>query len=155
VKKMVSFDWPLQITVSQSNLFYIQTFPLVNKKQQIKPMSDEHEVDHYREALQQQALQQQVLEQQVLEQQALEQQALRQQALQQQQLEQQHLSGQYYNAPPSSLPQHYLQELNRYWAEVTKEIEQTKQFKTHKLPLARIKKIMKSDEDVRVRTCFL
>jgi nuclear transcription factor Y gamma len=57
---------------------------------------------------------------------------------------------QFYNAPPQSLPQHYIQDLNRYWAEVYKEIEQTKQFKTHKLPLARIKKIMKSDEDVRM-----
>lgn len=59
-------------------------------------------------------------------------------------------SNQFYNAPPQSLPQHYIQDLNRYWAEVYKEIEQTKQFKTHKLPLARIKKIMKSDEDVRM-----
>jgi len=57
---------------------------------------------------------------------------------------------QFYNAPPSSLPTHYVQELNRYWGEVYQDIEKTKQFKTHKLPLARIKKIMKSDEDVRM-----
>lgn len=28
------------------------------------------------------------------------------------------------------------------------------EFKNHQLPLARIKKIMKSDEDVKVRFCF-
>jgi len=57
---------------------------------------------------------------------------------------------QYYSAPPSSLPQTYHQELNRHWQEQFKSIENTKAFKRHKLPLARIKKIMKSDEDVRM-----
>lgn len=118
-------------------------------------MSEEHHVD-YHQSLQQTHMehpleQQQVLQQQVLDTSMQE----RTDLMQQQQLQQNQVimqqTQQYYNAPPSSLPTHYVQELNRYWGEVYSDIEKTKQFKTHKLPLARIKKIMKSDEDVRVR----
>ncbi|ONK82022.1 uncharacterized protein A4U43_C01F35330 [Asparagus officinalis] len=37
-----------------------------------------------------------------------------------------------------------------FWADQYREIEQTTDFKNHSLPLARIKKIMKADEDVRM-----
>lgn len=42
------------------------------------------------------------------------------------------------------------QQLQVFWANQIKEIEQTSDFKNHSLPLARIKKVMKSDEDVRM-----
>uniref|UniRef100_A0A5B7ARW5 Putative nuclear transcription factor Y subunit C-2 n=1 Tax=Davidia involucrata TaxID=16924 RepID=A0A5B7ARW5_DAVIN len=42
------------------------------------------------------------------------------------------------------------QQLQVFWANQMQEIEQTTDFKNHSLPLARIKKIMKSDEDVRM-----
>ncbi|KAF8412680.1 hypothetical protein HHK36_000648 [Tetracentron sinense] len=42
------------------------------------------------------------------------------------------------------------QELQVFWANQIQEIEQTTDFKNHSLPLARIKKIMKADEDVRM-----
>ncbi|KAJ6823540.1 nuclear transcription factor Y subunit C-2-like [Iris pallida] len=42
------------------------------------------------------------------------------------------------------------QQLQDFWAERVMEIEQTTDFKNHSLPLARIKKIMKADEDVRM-----
>lgn len=42
------------------------------------------------------------------------------------------------------------QQLHTFWAERILEIEQTTDFKNHSLPLARIKKIMKADEDVRM-----
>jgi len=57
---------------------------------------------------------------------------------------------QFYHAPPGSLPPNHLAELNKFWQKQYKEIETTKTFKNHELPLARIKKIMKSDEDVRM-----
>lgn len=45
--------------------------------------------------------------------------------------------------------------LHAFWQSQIQEISQidpnTFDFKTHQLPLARIKKIMKTDEDVRVR----
>lgn len=45
-------------------------------------------------------------------------------------------------------------ELERIWAEEQREIDHLgtdpSEFKSHQLPLARIKKIMKSDEDVRM-----
>jgi hypothetical protein len=47
------------------------------------------------------------------------------------------------------------QKLNSFWKKKTKELESVTDFKTHQLPLARIKKIMKSDEDVRVRTHYI
>ena len=40
--------------------------------------------------------------------------------------------------------------LRQFWREMMIEIQQTNDFKNHLLPLARIKKIMKSDEDVRM-----
>lgn len=42
------------------------------------------------------------------------------------------------------------QQLQMFWANQMQEIEQTIDFKNHSLPLARIKKIMKADEDVRM-----
>src|SRR4051812_18670324 len=42
------------------------------------------------------------------------------------------------------------QQLQLFWADQYREIEQTTDFKNHSLPLARIKKIMKADEDVRM-----
>ncbi|OVA05786.1 Transcription factor CBF/NF-Y/archaeal histone [Macleaya cordata] len=42
------------------------------------------------------------------------------------------------------------QQLQTFWANQFQEIEQTTDFKNHSLPLARIKKIMKADEDVRM-----
>ncbi|CAM8911829.1 unnamed protein product [Rhodiola kirilowii] len=42
------------------------------------------------------------------------------------------------------------QHLQTFWANQFQEIEQTTDFKNHSLPLARIKKIMKADEDVRM-----
>lgn len=42
------------------------------------------------------------------------------------------------------------QQLQSFWAEQYQEIEAVMDFKNHSLPLARIKKIMKADEDVRM-----
>ncbi|PKU74520.1 nuclear transcription factor Y subunit C-2 [Dendrobium catenatum] len=42
------------------------------------------------------------------------------------------------------------QHLQMFWADQYREIEQTSDFKNQSLPLARIKKIMKADEDVRM-----
>lgn len=42
------------------------------------------------------------------------------------------------------------QQLQTFWANQYQEIDQTTDFKNHSLPLARIKKIMKADEDVRM-----
>lgn len=42
------------------------------------------------------------------------------------------------------------QQLRNFWATQYQEIDQTTEFKNHSLPLARIKKIMKADEDVRM-----
>lgn len=42
------------------------------------------------------------------------------------------------------------QQLQIFWTNQMQEIEQTNDFKNHNLPLARIKKIMKADEDVRM-----
>ncbi|KAF7151209.1 hypothetical protein RHSIM_Rhsim02G0020800 [Rhododendron simsii] len=42
------------------------------------------------------------------------------------------------------------QQLHGFWANQFQDIEQTTDFKNHSLPLARIKKIMKADEDVRM-----
>jgi nuclear transcription factor Y, gamma len=41
-------------------------------------------------------------------------------------------------------------QLQQFWAERLADIEQITDFKNHSLPLARIKKIMKADEDVRM-----
>ncbi|CAI9776830.1 unnamed protein product [Fraxinus pennsylvanica] len=42
------------------------------------------------------------------------------------------------------------QQLQSFWATQYEEIDQVTDFKNHSLPLARIKKIMKADEDVRM-----
>ncbi|KAE9615968.1 hypothetical protein Lal_00017761 [Lupinus albus] len=42
------------------------------------------------------------------------------------------------------------QQLQQFWATQYQEIEKVTDFKNHSLPLARIKKIMKADEDVRM-----
>ncbi|OWM74213.1 nuclear transcription factor Y subunit C-3-like [Punica granatum] len=66
--------------------------------------------------------------------------------------------------PPATSAQHQLayqhihqqqqqqlqQQLQSFWANQCQEIEHTTDFKNHSLPLARIKKIMKADEDVRM-----
>lgn len=53
---------------------------------------------------------------------------------------------------------HYREIMIQYWQELINEIESTNEpgsqhtedFKSHSLPLARIKKVMKTDEDVRM-----
>jgi len=115
---------------------YIQTHQLMNQNiNGVEKTEDEQEL-----------YEQQIIGQQM--QQTLDQQMLHNQLINNQmggnQLQQ------YYSAPASSLPPNYHQELNRHWQEQFKSIENTKAFKRHKLPLARIKKIMKSDEDVRM-----
>ncbi|XP_055832572.1 nuclear transcription factor Y subunit C-1-like [Solanum dulcamara] len=56
---------------------------------------------------------------------------------------------------PPQTPYHHLlqqqqQQLQMFWTYQRQEIEQVNDFKNHQLPLARIKKIMKADEDVRM-----
>eukprot|EP00959_Pyramimonas_sp_CCMP1952_P020831 439397-Pyramimonas_sp.AAC.1 len=59
-------------------------------------------------------------------------------------------------APPASQAQHQnwhnqqRQQLQVFWQQQSKEIETANDFNNHMLPLARIKKIMKSDEEVRM-----
>ncbi|XP_028111408.1 nuclear transcription factor Y subunit C-1-like isoform X2 [Camellia sinensis] len=48
------------------------------------------------------------------------------------------------------LQQQQQQQLQMFWTYQRQEIEQVNDFKNHQLPLARIKKIMKADEDVRM-----
>lgn len=45
---------------------------------------------------------------------------------------------------------HLQQQLQAFWADQMAEIEQMSEFKLHSLPLARIRRIMKADEDVRM-----
>ncbi|KAJ3700304.1 hypothetical protein LUZ61_004009 [Rhynchospora tenuis] len=52
--------------------------------------------------------------------------------------------------PPAVQPAQPNQQLQLFWADQYREIEQVSDFKNHNLPLARIKKIMKADEDVRM-----
>lgn len=60
-------------------------------------------------------------------------------------------SGSYPNAPfHQLLQQQQQQNLQMFWNYQRQEIEHTNDFKNHLLPLARIKKIMKADEDVRM-----
>ncbi|XP_076883962.1 nuclear transcription factor Y subunit C-3-like [Bidens hawaiensis] len=63
------------------------------------------------------------------------------------QLAQQHLAYQHIHQQQQ---QQLQQQLQTFWANQYQEIEQTTDFKNHSLPLARIKKIMKADEDVRM-----
>ncbi|KAM7475750.1 hypothetical protein LguiB_022993 [Lonicera macranthoides] len=56
---------------------------------------------------------------------------------------------------PPQPPYHHLlqqqqQQLQMFWTYQRQEIDQVNDFKNHQLPLARIKKIMKADEDVRM-----
>jgi histone H3/H4 len=53
-------------------------------------------------------------------------------------------------ASQQAAAQQQLQQLQVFWADQYREIEATTDFKNHNLPLARIKKIMKADEDVRM-----
>ncbi|XP_031405865.1 nuclear transcription factor Y subunit C-1-like isoform X2 [Punica granatum] len=53
-------------------------------------------------------------------------------------------------APFHHLLQQQQQQLQMFWSYQRQEIEQVNDFKNHQLPLARIKKIMKADEDVRM-----
>jgi len=55
-------------------------------------------------------------------------------------------------APPpfQHLLQQQQQQLQMFWSYQRQEIEHVNDFKNHQLPLARIKKIMKADEDVRM-----
>lgn len=48
------------------------------------------------------------------------------------------------------LQQQHQQQLQLFWSQQMQEVEQANDFKNHQLPLARIKKIMKADEDVRM-----
>ena len=48
------------------------------------------------------------------------------------------------------LQQQHAQQLQLFWQQQMQEVEQANDFKNHQLPLARIKKIMKADEDVRM-----
>ncbi|KAL5701739.1 hypothetical protein ACHQM5_027048 [Ranunculus cassubicifolius] len=64
-----------------------------------------------------------------------------------QQLAQHHLA---YQQIHHQQQQQLQQQLQTFWANQYNEIEQTVDFKNHSLPLARIKKIMKADEDVRM-----
>ncbi|KAI5065462.1 hypothetical protein GOP47_0020157 [Adiantum capillus-veneris] len=56
------------------------------------------------------------------------------------------------NQAPLPLAYQHLhqQQLRHFWTSQTEEIEHVNDFKSHQLPLARIKKIMKTDEDVRM-----
>ncbi|KAJ9180211.1 hypothetical protein P3X46_008485 [Hevea brasiliensis] len=45
---------------------------------------------------------------------------------------------------------HQQQQLQSFWANQYQEVDKVADFKNHSLPLARIKKIMKADEDVRM-----
>ncbi|KZV51222.1 hypothetical protein F511_16112 [Dorcoceras hygrometricum] len=68
------------------------------------------------------------------------------------------------SASPAQVAQHHLayhhihqqqqqqlqQQLQNFWASQYEDIDQVTDFKNHSLPLARIKKIMKADEDVRM-----
>ncbi|KAH8933364.1 hypothetical protein BDL97_18G027100 [Sphagnum fallax] len=73
------------------------------------------------------------------------------------------IPAQYAHAQPQPLQQqqqqmqpqlHYQhvqkQQLQIFWQQQIQEIEQVNEFRNHQLPLARIKKIMKSDEDVKM-----
>ena len=48
------------------------------------------------------------------------------------------------------IQQQHIQQLQLFWQQQMQEVEQASDFKNHQLPLARIKKIMKADEDVRM-----
>lgn len=60
--------------------------------------------------------------------------------------EQQHVYQQIHQQQQQELQQ----QLQSFWASQRQDIEKSSEFKNHSLPLARIKKIMKADEDVRM-----
>ncbi|XP_017414264.2 nuclear transcription factor Y subunit C-6 isoform X2 [Vigna angularis] len=51
---------------------------------------------------------------------------------------------------PQTAKESLEQQLSKFWAKQRQEVEETSESKNHCLPLARIKRIMKSDEDVRM-----
>jgi histone H3/H4 len=71
-------------------------------------------------------------------------QAILSQFQQQQQQQQQHLRQQ------QLIQLQQEQKIKQFWDEIRIEMENLKDLKNHQLPLARIKKIMKSDEDVKM-----
>lgn len=75
-------------------------------------------------------------------------QAQHQQQFMRQHLQQQQLAA--YHMQSHHLAQQHQQQLRVFWQQQMREIESGSDFKNHQLPLARIKKIMKSDEDVRM-----
>ena len=75
-------------------------------------------------------------------------QAQHQQQFMRQHLQQQQLAA--YHMQTHHLAQQHQQQLRLFWQQQMQEIETGSDFKNHQLPLARIKKIMKSDEDVRM-----
>ncbi|KAK1367309.1 Nuclear transcription factor Y subunit C-2 [Heracleum sosnowskyi] len=50
----------------------------------------------------------------------------------------------------NQLAEHQQQRIESFWADQMAEAERATDFKNHMLPLARVKKIMKADEDVRM-----
>ncbi|XP_010528866.1 PREDICTED: nuclear transcription factor Y subunit C-9 [Tarenaya hassleriana] len=56
----------------------------------------------------------------------------------------------YHQTQQQQQQQQLAQQLQAFWENQYKDIEKTTDFKNHSLPLARIKKIMKADEDVRM-----
>ncbi|CAM0909287.1 unnamed protein product [Alopecurus aequalis] len=54
----------------------------------------------------------------------------------------------YEQSQQEQLQQQHQRQLQQFWAERLSEMEQATDFKNHTLPLARIRKIMKADEDV-------
>eukprot|EP00250_Pteridium_aquilinum_P014321 c21914_g1_i1 orf=263-1075(-) len=61
-------------------------------------------------------------------------------------------SGAYAPIPPAITGYQHVhqQQLQQFWTSQMQEVQQVNDFKVHQLPLARIKKIMKADEDVRM-----
>lgn len=56
-----------------------------------------------------------------------------------------------FNNVPQGLHGHYRQIMMRYWQNLLQDLEtEEHDFRLHQLPLARIKKVMKADEDVRM-----
>ncbi|KOM53450.1 hypothetical protein LR48_Vigan09g210900 [Vigna angularis] len=51
---------------------------------------------------------------------------------------------------PQTAKESLEQQLSKFWEKQRQEVEETSESKNHCLPLARIKRIMKSDEDVRM-----
>jgi hypothetical protein len=67
---------------------------------------------------------------------------------QQQQQQQGYMTGYDQQAAQFQVHPHH-QMIQQFWANQYAQIESEQDFKTHQLPLARVKKVMKTDEDVR------